>query len=469
MENFELFSDYPVKESLVQERLVNAIFREDPVDDKVNIELPADGTNFLPNEARIFPPRGMTPMDATRYMRQAFPGQPHWICWDTREMPASVFLQEFIDSPQTQQGAISGWSWRRIPCSYPESIKWVEREIKGKRKFQKYWTGALEVSGHKGESFILFSYMDGAARIGDSFMVSCPDLDAPYRFATDLELALRPKPKSDVLTIEVPLQRDNILLKLDEKEHVCLEDGRLHEIEEQCLSFFEDREAYAKWGVAYKRGFLFVGPPGTGKTMTIRHIARTVCRKRKIPILAVLSADKVEDSQLAKVFEQAVYQAPSIVILEELDSLTRESKCTRSGVLNLLDGLSSNEGVLVLATSNNPGDIDPALVHRPSRFDRVWRFELPSQALRLRYLKDQFTGHSSENLEKIACRSDGWSYAYLKELWNTAALLTIRAKGDEISTETLNQAFRLLASQFDAGRNNQVFPDMTRALGFVNN
>jgi len=166
----------------------------------------------------------------------------------------------------------------------------------------------------------------------------------------------------------------------------------------------------------------------------------------RIPFLSVDS--HVDDEQILTAFSNAHKHAPSILILEEIDSLIQHTPGARATLLNQLDGFESKEGVLVIATTNNPEKVDPALIQRPSRFDRVWRFELPDYGLRYSYLADRFPELNDGMRDWVATKTDKWSFAYIQELRNTAALLAIRRNKKIIEEPEAREAVQLLSHQF---------------------
>ena len=157
---------------------------------------------------------------------------------------------------------------------------------------------------------------------------------------------------------------------------------------------------------------------------------------------------------------------PTLVLLEDMDSLTKECRLTRSALLQHLDGLDGAEGQLVIGTTNNPGDIDPALIHRPSRFDRVWHINLPDRALRLRYLTIAFPDLADETLKEMADYTVDWSFAYLNELRATASIMALNQKATQITVDMVEAAFDVLEAQFRAGRKNHVQASVEGAFGF---
>lgn len=216
-------------------------------------------------------------------------------------------------------------------------------------------------------------------------------------------------------------------------------------------SFFHSRERYAALGLPYRRGFLMSGPPGCGKTLTARIIAAT----QPYPSIAFLPRGDYRDGdQLEGAVRRAEDLGPAILILEDLDKFKTSISISR--LLNLLDGLTFPRGVLILATTNQPAELDHALLLRPSRFDRVWRFDLPGYEQRLAFLRKRLQGVIGESeLVIVAKQAEGFSMAYVQEI--LAASLTL-TQGKEIKGDTLIAATNLLRSQMrDAGRTSPDF------------
>ncbi len=196
-------------------------------------------------------------------------------------------------------------------------------------------------------------------------------------------------------------------------ESLILEPGMAEEIRRQVESFFNARRRYRDLGIAYRRGFLFAGPPGVGKTHAVKVIAATT----PVPSYTLPLHARLSDTELKFAFRNAEEAAPSILILEDLEKIVRSADISLSYLLNLLDGIECPKGILVLATSNESGKLDPALLQRPSRFDRVWHFGLPGLEERRRLIEARSRGAFSAMAAGVAARSsEGFSMAYVQEI-----------------------------------------------------
>jgi len=146
-------------------------------------------------------------------------------------------------------------------------------------------------------------------------------------------------------------------------------------------------------------------------------------------------------------FERAISYAPCVLCFEDLDSLF--NNVPLSHFLNKLDGLAPLEGVLVLATTNHPGELDEALTNRPSRFDRVFEIGNPGPAERRAYLGRQMGGAFDE---RVVEWTDGLSFAQVKEVWVTACLEAIHGGLAAPTLESAHRAARRLTGHRDAVR-----------------
>jgi hypothetical protein len=204
------------------------------------------------------------------------------------------------------------------------------------------------------------------------------------------------------------------------------------EIQNDFANFFASREVYEKYGIPWKRGVLLIGPPGNGKT----HTVKALINRMKAPCLYVKSFKsryEIEHDNIRAVFTRARQTAPCVVVLEDLDSLI-DAK-SRSFFLNEMDGFAANTGVVVLATTNHPERLDTAILDRPSRFDRKYYFTLPAVAERREYVAAWNRSLQTElrlsepGIDAIAGCTEGFSFAYLKELFLSSMMQWMSAGG----------------------------------------
>jgi len=242
-------------------------------------------------------------------------------------------------------------------------------------------------------------------------------------------------------------------------ENLILPPQLKRELREDFRRFFASREVFRQYGIPWKRGALFIGPPGNGKTHTIKALVNEL----GLPCIYVKSfrAERAtEQSNMRAVFARARRSAPCLVVLEDLDALIEDEN--RAFLLNELDGFADNEGVVVIASTNHPEKLDPAILDRPSRFDRKYRFDLPALPERLAYIKHwnralriEMRLTDSEAVAIAEC-SDRFSFAYLKELFLSAMMEWI---GDQASggtsgsmREALLKRAALLREELSDGR-----------------
>ncbi len=208
-------------------------------------------------------------------------------------------------------------------------------------------------------------------------------------------------------------------------DNLVLRPGLKEEIQGDALRFFAARETYKTYGLPWKRGLLFAGPPGNGKTHAVKALVNALGQ----PCLYVKSfkaGQEPDEFGMAAVFERARATAPCVLVLEDLDSLVTQQN--RSFFLNEMDGFAANGGILTLATTNHPERLDPAIVHRPSRFDRTYHFDLPATLEREAYIARWNRSArpamrlSAATVSRTAEQTEGFSFAYLKELFLSATM-----------------------------------------------
>ena len=204
--------------------------------------------------------------------------------------------------------------------------------------------------------------------------------------------------------------------------------------------FFDGKAVYEDLGVAWKRGLIFYGPAGNGKTISIKALMHTLAdRKNSIPTLYVKSAPRTFD--IRNVFALARQMSPCLLVLEDIDTIV--TAMTRSYFFNEVDGLENNDGILMVATTNHIDQLDPGLSKRPSRFDRKYLFPLPSKAERVEYvqfwrqkLKTKPDVEFPESLvEPIAGITHDFSFAYIQEAFVSSLLDIAHHRNDEDEDE----------------------------------
>jgi ATPase family associated with various cellular activities (AAA) len=264
-------------------------------------------------------------------------------------------------------------------------------------------------------------------------------------------------PHGEVLVFEQGTWRKDrhlfAAIQLSSFANLVLVPGLKESLREDVAQFFSRAEVYSRYCVPWKRGILLVGPPGNGKT----HAVKALCHEIGVPALYVRSLEPQgmfhgsEHANISSVFDLARKTAPCLLILEDLDALIKPGN--RSFVLNELDGFAANTGICVVATTNYPERLDASILERPSRFDRKYLFELPQLAERIAYL-EMWSGQQSTELrlttagiQAVGQASNGFSFAYLKELCLSAVMAWMNSGGKTPMDAVAAAQTELLASQ----------------------
>lgn len=223
----------------------------------------------------------------------------------------------------------------------------------------------------------------------------------------------------------------------------------------ELIDFLKNPKKFQKLGARIPKGVLLVGPPGTGKTL----LAKAVAGEANVPFYYISGSDFVElfvgvgASRVRDMFKQAKHSAPCLIFIDEIDAVGRqrgtglggghdEREQTLNQLLTEMDGFGANEGIIIIAATNRPDVLDPALL-RPGRFDRQVTVSLPDQKARLAILEVHAKGKvfaPNVNLENLSHRTPGFSGADLENLLNEAALLAVRRNKSAITMDDIDEA-----------------------------
>lgn len=225
---------------------------------------------------------------------------------------------------------------------------------------------------------------------------------------------------------------------------------------EEVVEFLKSPKSFEEMGARIPKGILLVGPPGTGKTL----LARAIAGEASVKFFSISGSDFVEmfvgvgASRVRDLFDEAKKNKPALIFIDEIDAVGRrrgsglggghdEREQTLNQLLVEMDGFMKNEGIIVLAATNRPDILDPALL-RPGRFDRQIIVDAPDVKGREEILQVHIKGKKiddSINIKEIAKMTSGFTGAELENLMNEAALLATKQKKEKINIEHVKKAF----------------------------
>ena len=246
---------------------------------------------------------------------------------------------------------------------------------------------------------------------------------------------------------------------------------------EEIVDYLHDPKRYTDVGASMPKGVLLVGPPGTGKTM----LAKAVAGEAGVPFFSISGSEFVEmfvgmgASKVRDLFRQAKEKAPCIVFIDEIDAIGQkrnsgnmggndEREQTLNQLLTEMDGFKENAGVIILAATNRPESLDPALT-RPGRFDRRVPVELPDLAGREAILKvhaKKINVADNVDFQIIARMAAGASGAELANMINEAALRTVRDKRSIVSQSDLEESIEVVIAGYQ--KKNAVLSDKEKKV-----
>jgi transitional endoplasmic reticulum ATPase len=204
-------------------------------------------------------------------------------------------------------------------------------------------------------------------------------------------------------------------------------------------SFFGSRASYSQYSLPWKRGIILHGPPGCGKTISIKALMNSV-RHQGISNLYVksfkASGCQTDQASIRQIFVKARAVAPALLIFEDLDSLVTDE--LRSFFLNEVDGVEENNGLLIIGSTNHLDRLDTSITKRPSRFDRKFHFKAPLEKERQLYCQywqsklesNQDIDFTYEVCQAVAAATEGFTFAYLKELFVQTLLVSVSGTAD---------------------------------------
>jgi cell division protease FtsH len=213
-------------------------------------------------------------------------------------------------------------------------------------------------------------------------------------------------------------------------DDIVLEYGIRESIENNIINFFNKREIYEKNNIPFKRGIMLEGPPGTGKTLVSKILANNI---KNITFILATAADIEDASDISNIFNMARRYAPSIIFMEDIDFLAQNRSSSSFAritgeLLNQLDGIEDNKGIVVVATTNHQELLDEAIVHRPGRFDvmiHVGELGLENRIKLLYRFLDGRQKTEDVNFTAIAEKCEGFTGSHMKELANSVCILAI--------------------------------------------
>jgi cell division protease FtsH len=249
----------------------------------------------------------------------------------------------------------------------------------------------------------------------------------------------------------------------------------------EIVAFLRNPRDYGRLGGRMPKGVLLVGPPGTGKTL----LARAVAGEAKVPFFSISGSEFVEmfvgvgAARVRDLFEQARAKAPAIIFIDELDALGRargfgpmmgghdEKEQTLNQLLSELDGFDPSTGVVLLAATNRPEILDPALL-RAGRFDRQVLVDRPDKQGRIQILRVHMKKAklgADVDAEKVAALTPGFTGADLANLVNEATLLATRRRADAVTMEDFNNAIERIVAGLEK-RNRLLNPKEREVVAY---
>lgn len=247
-------------------------------------------------------------------------------------------------------------------------------------------------------------------------------------------------------------------------EDLFLEGDLKIDIRNYVEGFLNSKHIYEKMGVPHKTGALFHGWPGNGKSSLIR----TIIAQYNFKPVTVQSGAQTNDDTITEAFAYASSQEPALLYIEDLDTML-DKTISLSHFLNMMDGVSSRKGLMVIATANDLSKLKESVIDRPSRFDRKWEIPLPNIEMSCKYLKKWFNDIlNDKEINKIAKEAVGigFSYAYLKELYIGSVYTALADKREVPTLKDVNITKKRMLKDKENVKNNFELSTNSGSIGF---
>ncbi len=366
------------------------------------------------------------------------------------------------------------WDENKVPIYLYDMMKWLSIEYDivktmgfsmSKRKTTGVQYHQFDYPHGKEKMPIRATYFVRSKADGTPFVIDFMPLDGLH---IEMQIIHQPEVKigefhqsyQDYAATKGILKNNTVSAKLQfinlEKvgwDDVVLSPEQRKSLDRNIIKFIDNIELYESKNLPTSRGCLVTGPPGTGKTLTCSAIMNQV----ESTIIYITSEDIDERGQIAELYEIARKVSPTIIIIEDIDTLgglerTKQESPLLGEFLNCLAGVESNGGVITIATTNYPEYLDKALVDRPGRFDLRLDFGLPDEKLREHILEKYLSefNHQKIELKPLIKDTKGMTGAHLKEMVMVAYMDALEAsdykKTTKITQNNLECALKTIAS-----------------------
>ena len=352
-----------------------------------------------------------------------------------------IRLQKFVHNRIIIDGQFLQFCKERnvkVECLYKDSvISWSTDH-----DFEKFFVQGVFLIKSKGLEFIHAALFHKGNQHEDeiSFFIVCSqsNYEGYVKLRNEFDKWVQGRDRSN-LHIRVIEGEDIPYTKDHSWDDLFLPNSIKNEIKGMVESFLASKDFYVRSRIPWKMGLLLYGKPGNGKTSLIRTLISNYNFK------PVTLAAGVNDDAVAEAFSYAEEQSPSLLYFEDLDSLLE--KVDISSFLNLMDGISAKNGLLVVATANEVRKLKANITDRPSRFDRKFEIPLPNAEMAYIYLRKWFgnliTPAKCKELAKYAAKHD-FSYAYLKELYISSMFEALAHKRKTPTPKDIDSALKRL-------------------------